>query len=91
MCGSGRQTHVNQRREYGAARKLGLLGVLAGSATLLAGCDVTPPDNGFFKLLRFGWPMGVTPEAQAMGNFWVCVWVAAWIIGIAANWPRRKE
>ena len=52
MCGSGRQTHVNQRREYGAARKLGLLGVLAGSATLLAGCDVNPPENGFFKLLR---------------------------------------
>jgi cytochrome c oxidase subunit 2 len=74
---------VNQRREYGAARKLGLLGVLAGSATLLAGCDVNPPDNGFFKLLRFGWPMGVTPEAEAMGNFWVWVWVAAWIIGIA--------
>ncbi len=74
---------MNQRREYGAARKLGLLGVLAGSATLLAGCDVTPPDNGFFKLLRFGWPMGVTPEAHVMGNFWVWVWVAAWIIGIA--------
>lgn len=74
---------MNQRREYGAARKLGLLGVLAGSATLLAGCDVNPPENGFFKLLRFGWPMGVTPEAEAMGNFWVWVWVAAWIVGIA--------
>ncbi|WP_295628394.1 cytochrome c oxidase subunit II [uncultured Corynebacterium sp.] len=74
---------MNQRRENGAARKLGMLGVLAGSATLLAGCDVAPPENGFFKLLRFGWPQGVTPEAQAMGNFWVWVWVAAWIIGIA--------
>ena len=74
---------MNQRRKNGVARKLGLLGVLAGSATLLAGCDVTPPDNGFCRLLRFGWPMGVTPEAQAMGNFWVWVWVVAWIIGIA--------
>ncbi|MEJ5920551.1 MULTISPECIES: aa3-type cytochrome oxidase subunit II [unclassified Corynebacterium] len=73
---------MNQRREHGAVRKLGILGVLAGSATLLAGCDVNPPENGFFKLLRFGWPMGVTPEAEAMGNFWVWVWVAAWIIGI---------
>lgn len=73
---------MKQRREYGAARKLGMLGVLAGSATLLAGCDVAPPENSFFKLLRFGWPMGVTPEAEAMGNFWVWTWVAAWIIGI---------
>ncbi len=69
------------RKEYGAARKLGVLGVLAGSGALLAGCDVNPPDNKFFELLRFGWPYGVTPEAQAMGNFWVWIWVAAWIIG----------
>ena len=73
---------MNQRRKFGVARKLGVLGVMAGSAALLAGCDVNPPENGFFKLLRFGWPQGVTPEAQAMGNFWVWTWVAAWIIGI---------
>nr|WP_120492287.1 cytochrome c oxidase subunit II [Corynebacterium lactis] len=73
---------MNQRRKFGVARKLGVLGVAAGSAALLAGCDVNPPENGFFKLLRFGWPEGVTPEAQAMGNFWVWTWVAAWIIGI---------
>lgn len=73
---------MNQRRKYGAARKLALLGVAAGSATLLAGCDVNPPENGLFKLLRFGWPEGVTPEAQSMGNFWVWTWVTAWIIGI---------
>lgn len=29
-----------------------------------------------------GWPKGITPEATAMGNFWVWVWVTAWIIGI---------
>ena len=73
---------MNQRRKFGVARKLGVLGVAAGSAALLAGCDVNPPENGFFKLLRFGWPEGVTPESQAMGNFWVWTWVAAWIIGI---------
>ena len=73
---------MKQRRKFGAARKLGVLSVAAGSAALLAGCDVNPPENGFFKLLRFGWPMGVTPEAQSMGNFWVWTWVAAWIIGI---------
>ena len=73
---------MNQRRKFGVARKLGVLGVATGSAALLAGCDVNPPENGFFKLLRFGWPEGVTPEAQSMGNFWVWTWVAAWIIGI---------
>lgn len=74
---------MNQRRKNGVARKFGALGVLAGSATLLAGCEVNPPENGFFRLLRFGWPMGVTPESEVMGNFWVWTWVAAWIIGIA--------
>ena len=82
MCGSGRQTHVNQRNEHGALRKLGLVGALAGGGAFLAGCDVAPPDNAFFQALRFGWPQGVTPESQAAGNFWVWTWVAAWIIGI---------
>lgn len=48
----------------------------------MAACDVAPPDNAFFNFLRMGWPEGITPEATAMGNFWVWVWVAAWIIGI---------
>ena len=73
---------MDQRKKRGLARKVGMLGTLAASGALLAGCDVNPPENGFFKLLRFGWPEGVTPEATAMGNFWVWTWVAAWIIGI---------
>ena len=63
-------------------RKLALAGVLGASSLLLAGCGVNPPDNAFFRALRFGWPKGITPEATQMGNFWVLVWVAAWIIGI---------
>jgi cytochrome c oxidase subunit 2 len=30
------------------ARKLGLVGALGLGATALVGCDVNPPDNGFF-------------------------------------------
>lgn len=73
---------MNHLRKNGVARKAGVLGSLAAGATLLTGCDVNPPDNGLFRLIRFGWPEGVTPESQAMGNFWVWTWVAAWIIGI---------
>lgn len=64
------------------ARKLGLAGALGLGALTLAGCDVNPPDNGFFHALRMGWPDGITPEAKSMGNFWVWTWVVAWIIGI---------
>jgi cytochrome c oxidase subunit 2 len=64
------------------ARKLGLVGALGLGATALVGCDVNPPDNGFFHALRMGWPDGITPESKSMGNFWVWTWVVAWIIGI---------
>lgn len=48
----------------------------------LAGCQIAPPENGFFNALRMGWPKGVTPEAREMGNLWVWVWVVAWTIGL---------
>lgn len=81
-CGSGRQTHVEQRKMRTWSRKLGLAGVLTAGSYLLSGCSVAPPDNGFFKFLRFGVPDGITPEAKEIGNFWVWTWVAAWIVGI---------
>lgn len=73
---------MEQRKVHGLTRRLGLAGVLGVSGLALAGCTVTPPDNKFFEILRMGWPMGITPESKEMGNFWVWVWVAAWIIGI---------
>lgn len=82
LCGTGRQTHVEQRNKRGFQRKALLAGVLGAGSFALAGCDVAPPENKFFEALRMGVPYGVTPEAQAIGNFWVWVWVAAWIIGI---------
>ena len=50
---------------------LGLLGVVT-----LAGCDV--PNNGFW---RFGWPAGVTDQAQEMRRLWTGSVIAALIIG----------
>ena len=63
-----------------------MAGTLGLSGLALAGCNVAPPENGFFHALRMGWPMGITPEAEQMGNYWVWVWVTAWIIGIIM-WP----
>ncbi|AKK09247.1 heme/copper-type cytochrome/quinol oxidases, subunit 2 [Corynebacterium testudinoris] len=78
---TGRQTHVEQRKKRGLARKAGLGGVMALGGLTLAGCDVAPPES-VGKILGMGWPTGITPEATAMYNFWVWVWATAWIIGI---------
>ncbi len=72
---------MEQRKAHGLTRRLGLTGALGLGALALTGCTVAPPDNKFFEFLRMGWPQGVTPESYEMGNFWVWVWVAAWIIG----------
>jgi cytochrome c oxidase subunit 2 len=50
---------------------LGLLGVVT-----LAGCDV--PNNNFW---RFGWPAGVTDQAQDMRRLWTGSVIAALIVG----------
>ena len=50
---------------------LGLLGVLT-----LTGCDM--PNNEFW---RFGWPEGITDEAQAMRELWTGSVIAALIVG----------
>lgn len=73
---------MEQRNVLGLTRRLGLAGTLGLAGLTLTGCKVAPPDNAFFQWLRMGWPQGVTPEAKQLGNFWVWVWVAAWIIGI---------
>ncbi|WP_392452633.1 cytochrome c oxidase subunit II [Corynebacterium dentalis] len=73
---------MEQRKVHGMTRRLGLAGLLGASGIALAGCSVAPPENGFFHALRMGWPEGITPESQEIGNFWVWTWVAAWTIGI---------
>ena len=51
---------------------LGLLGVLT-----LTGCDM--PNNEFW---RFGWPDGITDQAQDMRELWTGSVIAALIVGI---------
>ena len=62
-------------------REATLAGVIGVGSFALAGCDVAAPGGPVGRFLRMGWPDGITPEAILMGNFWVWVWVAAWIIG----------
>src|SRR5699024_4903919 len=63
-------------------RRIAMAGTLGLSGLALAGCNVAPPENGFFHALRMGWPMGNTRQAGQMGSYWVWVWVGAWILGI---------
>ena len=78
---TGRQTHVDQQTQRLFKRKAALGGAFGLAGLTLAGCDVDAPGGTLGKALRFGWPEGVTPEAHAMGNFWVWTWVAAWTLG----------
>ena len=80
LCAQKGRTHVGQRKERNLARKAGLAGVIAMGGLALAGCDVAAP-TAVENLLGFGWPKGITPEAESMYNFWIWVWVAAWIVG----------
>nr|WP_291314236.1 cytochrome c oxidase subunit II [Corynebacterium sp. UBA2622] len=63
------------------AKKAGVAGSLLLGGLTLAGCDVAPPE-ALAKVLDMGWPDPVTPEGTQLYNFWVWVWVVAWIIGI---------
>ena len=80
LCAQKGRTHVGQRKERNLARKAGLAGVVALGGFALAGCDVAAP-TAIENLVGFGWPKGITPEAESMYNFWIWVWVAAWIVG----------
>lgn len=64
----------------GIARKAGFGASIVLGAVALVGCDVAMP-SGMANILDMGWPDPVTPEGQSMYNFWVWVWLAAWIIG----------
>ncbi|MFT4201986.1 cytochrome c oxidase subunit II [Gordonia sp. (in: high G+C Gram-positive bacteria)] len=65
------------RGAKGASRKVKrvALVVALGLATLvMTGC-------GPREALRFGWPTGVTPEAEAMGHLWTWAVIASLVVG----------
>ena len=70
-----------QRNKRNLGSKAGFAGALALGASLLAACDVRAPE-AVNRIVGMGWPRGITPEAEAMYNFWIWVWVTAWVIGI---------
>lgn len=71
---------MGQRKQRNFARKAGVAGAIALGGLALAGCDVAAP-SAVENILGFGWPKGITPEAEAMYNFWIWTWVVAWVIG----------
>ena len=71
---------MGQRKQRNFARKAGLAGAIALGGLALAACDVQAP-SAIENVLGFGWPKGITPEAEGMYNFWIWVWVVAWLIG----------
>jgi cytochrome c oxidase subunit 2 len=64
-----------RRRRWTRRGSLALL--LASSTLLLAGCSVQDAE----KHLRFGWPTGVTKQAEKMRVLWSWAGVAALILG----------
>jgi cytochrome c oxidase subunit 2 len=71
--GRSERTKVRGRTGYVRAAKLAGLGLLA--MPLLAGCSVQ-------DVIRFGWPVGVTPEATQMRHMWTWSAIAALVVGV---------
>ena len=67
---------AQSRTGYGRAVKLALLVALVVPFT--TGCTVQ-------EVLRFGWPEGVTPQAEAMRELWTWSAIAALVVG-AVTW-----
>jgi cytochrome c oxidase subunit 2 len=62
----------------GLGRAAKLAGLAALVVPLTTGCSVD-------EVLRFGWPVGVTPQAEAMRELWTWSAVAALVVG-AITW-----
>ncbi|MBL8926431.1 MAG: cytochrome c oxidase subunit II [Pseudonocardia sp.] len=71
----GRAQRGGYRSGFGRAAKLAALA--AAVVPLTAGCSVD-------EVLRFGWPVGVTPQATHMREFWTWSCIAALVIGVIA-------
>ena len=84
----GRERRVSSTRAR--AVKLGALALLV--IPLTTGCSVQ-------DVIRFGWPVGVTPQAEQMRNLWTSSAIAALVVGVitwgamfwAITFHRKKK
>jgi cytochrome c oxidase subunit II len=67
------QRGAGQRGSAGRVAKLVALTALIAPFT--AGCSVE-------DVIRFGWPVGVTPQAEAMRHLWTWSGIAALVVGV---------
>ncbi|WP_019815147.1 aa3-type cytochrome oxidase subunit II [Saccharomonospora saliphila] len=65
--------------ERAPGRSRGRVGKTAALAGLVA---VTATGCSGEEILRFGWPVGVTPEAEQMRTFWTWSVIAALVVGV---------
>jgi cytochrome c oxidase subunit 2 len=69
----GGSVRAGRRARLGRAARLAVLA--AGVVISASGCSVS-------EVLRFGWPVGVTPQAYEMRHQWTVLCVAALIVGV---------
>lgn len=91
----GRAQRGEDRRGFGrpsVGRVVKLVGLAALIIPLTTGCSVE-------DVIRFGWPSGVTPQAEAMRTLWTWSAIAALVVGAitwgamfwAITFHRRKK
>jgi cytochrome c oxidase subunit 2 len=68
----------SSRRQSPTRRAVQLAGLALLVIPLTTGCSVE-------EVLRFGWPVGITPQAEAMRELWTWSAVAALVVG-AVTW-----
>ncbi|EXG80861.1 cytochrome c oxidase subunit II [Cryptosporangium arvum] len=62
-------------RRSRAGRIVAVTGIAGASALLLSGCSTE-------EVLRFGWPKGITPQAEQMMDLWTGSVIAALAVGV---------
>ncbi len=78
MAQSGTAQGVMTRRgttRRRTTRRAGLAALLALTAVLVSGCSSE-------EVLRFGWPEGITPQAESMRQLWTWSVIAALAVGV---------
>ena len=76
--GVAREDRRGSLRRGSLRRAVSLAGLVAVTLPLVTGCSVD-------EVLRFGWPEGVTPQAENMRTLWTWSVIAALVVG-AITW-----